>query len=189
MTFIPHIDFIASLVLFGVLQAICLAVIFSLKRNLNESISIGALMLVLAIIELESFLTYSGYIIYVPWMINLSPPLILLIGPLAFLQVKNILHLNGSFKNKLRHFIPAIAYALYSLFFFLQPDSFKINAALENFHPGSAIEQVLPSFPIDPLHIQGIVVIEGLGIHLLFYTVMCAIVIIRIKVQTPRLRH
>ena len=143
-------------------------------------------MFVLAIIELESYLSYSGYIIYFPWIINFSPPLILLLGPLSFLHLKNILNLNGSSKRNFGHFIPAIAYTLYSLFFFLQPETFKITAALKNFRPESITTDIASSFSVDPLNIQGIVVIEGLAIHLLIYSMVSVFYVINIRFRNPK---
>lgn len=141
----------------------------------------GWLMLALALIELESFLNYSGFIIYTPWLINISPPLILLLGPLTFLHITTNARPNDSQKLWFLHFSPALLYFFYSGFFFLQPTAFKLNAVLRSFHGELVNEYVPPGFPVDPLEIQGIVVIEGLAVHLLIYVLISAVVLWRTK--------
>ena len=175
MNFIPELNLVSCFVLFGVLQAFCLAIIFLLNRERKGSIEFAALMGILVLIELESFLNYSGYIIHWPFLINVSPSLILVLGPLSYLYLKKLRSESINNQNVLIHFIPAIGYFVYSFLFFLQPTSFKINAVLRSFHPEAVLGRILPSFEIDPLNIQGIVVVEGLALHLLCYSMACLI--------------
>jgi AraC-like DNA-binding protein len=186
MSYIPHIDLVSSLILFGVLQAFCLAIIFFLNRGKAGNLAFAALMLLLAVIELESFLNYSGYIIFCPFMINVSPPLIFIMGPLSYLYLKQWRNETVTKSNAVIHFIPAIGYFSYSFLFFLQPTNFKINAVLRSFHPEAVWTKILPSFKIDPFNIQGIVVVEGLALHLLCYTIAS---IVSLRSQRIRLRE
>ncbi len=185
MNFIPQLNLVSSFVLFGVLQALCLAIIFLLSRERKGSIEFATLMLILVVIELESFLNYSGYIIHWPFMINVSPPLILVLGPLSYLYLKKLRSESINRKNVLIHFIPAIGYFVYSFLFFLQPATFKINAVLRSFHPEAVHGRILPSFEIDPLNLQGIVVVEGLALHLFCYSLAC---LVKLKWKEVKLR-
>jgi len=185
MNYIPQVNLISSLILFGVLQALCLAIIFFLNKSKAGSIEFAMLMFVLVLVELESFLNYSGYIIYFPFMINVSPPLILILGPLSYLYIKK---LQGELiikRKTLAHFIPAITYFAYSFLFFLQPSSFKVAAALRSFHPEVVSAKILSSFEVDPFNIQGLVVVEGLAFHLLCYS-LASVIALRFQKTKPK---
>ena len=172
MQMLPRIDFVATLILVGVFQSLCFAFIFLLKARRRKELFEGVLMLILGIIGLESFLNFSGFIMYTPWMVNLSPPLVLAIGPIWYLILKN--HNSELLNSKwlIIHFIPALFYLAYSVFFYAQPSEFKITAVLQSFHPNFFHNRIFPDFQTDPLNIQGWVVVEGLGLHLLAYSVL-----------------
>jgi AraC-like DNA-binding protein len=168
MTFKPVFDLYAAIILFGVFQAFLLAGVFARSGRDATAFLLAGLMMVLAMIELESFLNYTGFIIYWPQLINISPPLIFTLGPLAYLYHRRVLGAKLRMTWPL-HFAPAFAYLCYSFFFYLQPASFRIYAVMKDIHPDVAV-RAAKIFPTDPLHIQGWIVIEGLAIHLLLYT-------------------
>ncbi len=169
---LPHIDFISSLILVGIFQSFSFAFIFLFKAKRSKEFFEGLLMLILGLIGLESFLNFSGYIMYTPWMVNLSPPLILTIGPIWYLILKMENSELPNAKFWVYHFFPAFFYFAYSVFFYSQPAEFKIDAVLHSFHPNLIQNKVLPVFQTDPLNIQGLIVVEGLGLHLLVYSLL-----------------
>ncbi len=171
MNYTPSIDLVSAFILFGVLQALGLFSIFLVARRKAGNLEFAILMLLLALIEVEAFLSYSGYIIYCPFFVNASPPLVLMLGPLSFRVVRKLLGMSLSEKYELLHFIPALAYFGYSFLFFVQPVDFKLYAVLRSFHPEAVAEEIRPLFAIDPLHIRGFVVVEGLAIHLFGYAI------------------
>lgn len=170
MQLLPRIDLVAMLILVGVFQSFCFAFIYLFKAKRSKEIFEGILMLILGLIGLESFLNFSGFIMYTPWMVNLSPPLVLTIGPIWYLILKkNNSELPNS-KWLVFHFIPALFYLAYSAFFYTQPSEFKIKAVLHSFHPNLFQKSIFSAIQTDPLNIQGWVVVEGLGLHLLAYS-------------------
>ena len=168
---LPRLDFIAVLILFGVLQTVALSIIFLSRGVRTVPWLAGCSLFVLGIIEMESFLNYSGLIIHAPWMINISPPLILLLGPLNLFLARTIYPPSVQPRFIVLHLVPAIAFFAYSLFFFLQPVDFKVYAVMKSMHPEPIQQIIKPSFLTDPLNIRGIVVVEGLALHLMTYSV------------------
>jgi AraC-like DNA-binding protein len=68
------------------------------------------------------------------YLVDATEPLNFLIGPLFFLYV--IAKVDESkIKNVYWHFIPAIVYFFYSIFFHIQSIESKYNAYLEQYHP------------------------------------------------------
>ncbi len=177
MDFSPSTDLVSTLILFGVLQGLGFAAILIRHRLKPGNVEFGVLMAVLTVVELESFLNYSGYSVYCPFMINVSPPLILLIGPLSFMYLKRLHGKSLGVTARVMHCIPAAVYFIYSFLFFLQPEDFKVNAVLRSFHADVVTERVSPAFDMDPMNIQGVVVVEGLALHLLCYSLLCVLLL------------
>ncbi len=115
-------------ILFGVLQGILIAFFFikkSFQSNTTNFIQ-GILILSFALVIFEEFLNSTGLIVKIHWLSNFSEPLNLIFGPLVFLTVKYSLK-NKKNKSDLLHFIPLIFWALYMIFYFIQPEEFKYN--------------------------------------------------------------
>lgn len=188
MNYTPHTDLVSTLILFGVLQALSLVIISFLNKYKSGNLEFAALLLVLVVIELESFLNYSGYIMYYPFMVNVSPPLIFILGPLSYLYLKRLRNESIPKGNVAIHFVPAIGYFMYSFFFYLQPTNFKINAVLRSFHPEAVFVKIRSAFDLDPLNIQGIVVVEGLALHMLGYALVSVASLIFQKQKAKEIR-
>lgn len=159
----PHLDVLSTVVLFGIFLNIALAALIIYKKQKEHNMFL-AFLGVLTLIQAESFLNRSGYFMHLPFLINVSIPLVFLIGPLLY----------GYNRGRLSwmHFVPFIMYFGYSFFFFLQPDVFKENVIIRNFHPEVEITRVAPLFDTDPLDIQGWVVVELLSAHMLLYSLL-----------------
>src|SRR6185295_205531 len=116
-------------------QAVLVSFLFLRKDSRPTSLYLGLMLVVLAVAEIEYFLNYSGLILYLPHLVNVSPPLIFLLGPLTFLYVRNVIYQRNEKRLVILHFIPAIAFFAYSFCFFLQSADFKIWAYLTSHHP------------------------------------------------------
>ncbi len=170
MSFEPHLDLTAAIILFGILQAIMLAG-FCFKDGLNTPATfLGIIMIALAAIEFESFLISTGWSIEFPHWINISPPLILMLGPLAFMYCQGIVGRPAQ-KFRMLHFLPALLFFLYSMFFYLQPAAFKVFTVMRETHPQISIPTVNRAFAIDPLHIRGWIIVEGMALQLFCYVI------------------
>jgi AraC-like DNA-binding protein len=168
----PSLSPVSLVILFGILQGILIISSFlrssaSGRGNRNYIF----IFFVLVLVNTESFLNISGYMVYTLHLVNFSTALIFLIGPLLYAQV-----LKDMGKKKLNrfawHFLPAILFFAYSFFYFLQPLAFKYDSLVRSFHPGARLVPFHSPFLSDPLNIRGIVVVELLSLHLMIYGVI-----------------
>ena len=180
MDFSMVFDFKSAIILFGVFQTLALAGIF-FKNGFRDPLKwLGFLMLSLCIIELESFLNYTGAIVYLPHLVNASPPIILVLGPLVFIYAKSLsIPTAETNKTWYWHFLPAALFLAYSSLFFLQPAAYKLYVVMRDFHPDVILPKADRIFSVDPLNIRGWIIIEGASIHLLFYAVSAFVVSFR----------
>ena len=169
---LPGFDLVSVLILLGILQTVTLSFIFLSRGWRTVPWVVGCILFTIGVVETESFLNYSGFIIHASWFINLSPPLIMLLGPLNLVLAYQIYSPERLTKSMLSHFVPAVLFLLYSFFFYLQPADFKINAVMMSMHPEFVTKILLPLFHIDPLHIRGLVIVEGLALHLMAYSAL-----------------
>jgi len=176
---LPRLDLVAVLILLGVLQTLTLSIIFLSRGWRSVPGLAGWTLLVLGIIETESFLNYSGLIIHVPWLINVSPPLIMLLGPLSFFLARKIYLPAVRTRITVLHLLPAVAFFVYSFYFFLQPTDFKIYAVMKSMHPENVQSVIRPLFFTDPLNLRGLIVVEGLALHLMTYCVVILVFVLR----------
>jgi AraC-like DNA-binding protein len=183
MIFEPGLDLKSSIILFGILQAILLGGIFLKDGIKSPSALLGIVMLVLAAIEYESFLNYTGWITDFAHWENISPPLILTLGPLLLLYTKRIFEMSTG-KFYVLHFVPGALFFLYSFFFYFQPSAYKIFVAMKDAHPEIQIPRVAQIFSVDPLGIRGWIIVEGMSLHLFAYVVGTLVVCFR-KSERP----
>lgn len=186
--FTPQLNLISATMLLGIIQALFLAIVFLGYGRKGNHVFIGIAMLILALIEFESFLNYTGYVIYAPWIINTTTPMIFALGPLSYFYIRRTSGYRSFKKRDLLHFAPALSYFFYSFFFFFQNNGFKINSALKANHPEAIIPGYFADFPTDPLRIQGFVVIEGLAIHLLIYSIVSFVFLRKQSAQVTQKR-
>ena len=126
---------------------------------------------VILIHSIESFLWYSGYLIKLPHLISISPPLVFLFGPALFLYTRYLKIETWSIKSAGLHFLPFICYTLYTGFFYAQPVSRKLYYYLLNFVPDFDLDPPWQPFNADPLEIQGLFYIELMALSLILYGV------------------
>ena len=164
------LNLVATGVLFGILQ-IAFLLYFFLGKKASSSHRIFALFLsVILWAQIESFLNHSGLMARIPHFLNTTTPLIFLFGPLMLFHTKMQLGKTISGTNKILHLLPFILYFGYSFFFFLQPEAYKYNAYVRSFQPLLEFLPVNPTFDMDPLDIQGLVVVELLSLHMIIYS-------------------
>lgn len=167
------LDLIAAGILFGILQIAFLLYFFLRKHSTAAQRILAVFMTVLLWAQVESFLNHSGLMAYAPHLLNTSPPLIFLFGPLLLFHTRTQLGTSVSVKSKIVHLLPFLLYFGYSFFFFLQPEAYKYNAFVRSFQPGLELLPVSPGFDMDPLNIQGLVVVELLSLHMILYGAYC----------------
>lgn len=167
----PEINLAAAITLFGILQCGILMYFFLRMPIGKASIYINLFFAILIIIQLESFLCHSGYMIYTLHLLNIPTPLQLALGPLLFHCTQIALGKEVKFYNKWMHYLPFLLYTLYTIFFFIQPIEFKYNAFVGSFRPDVPFLPVQRIISNDPLGIQGFIVVEGIVIHLIIYSI------------------
>lgn len=164
----PQIDFLSSVILFGILQGVIILTLFYLKKPKGYRfliLFIGAILIQAA----ESFLWYSGYLFRLPHLTSVSLPFVFLCGPAVLLYTYQIQGKPISLKGHIWHFLPFIAYSLYTGFFYAQPVSRKQYYYLLNVVPDLEMAPPWQPFHADPLQIQGYVFIELMAISLIIY--------------------
>lgn len=167
-TFQPELDWLSALILCGILQCIGLLYVLWSKPNWPGKMGLMGLFVALLLLQVEAFFIQTGFLIYIPHLLNLSAPFLLTLGPFTWWYFKGVECKKPPQKAWL-HFLPAILYFSYSFFFFLQPSQYKIQALVEQFHGVSLMERLIPAWSSDPWGIQGWVIVEGASLHLLTY--------------------
>lgn len=165
------LSFVATIILFGILQAGILLYLFLSKppkANRLLAVAITALLL----LELESLLKETGWILHVIHYLNVPTATILLIGPCIYLYTRSALSDAKSEWTDWIHAVPFLFYFGYSFFFIFQSAAMKTYAYLAWYRPELATDPVRPAFPTDPLGIQGIFVVEGFVLHALIYGIL-----------------
>lgn len=167
------LDLVAAGILFGILQIAFLLYFFLRKHATSAQRILAVFMTLLLWAQVESFLNHSGLMAHFPHLLNTSPPLIFLFGPLLLFHTRTQLGKRADFKSNIIHLLPFLLYFSYSFFFFLQPEAYKYNAFVRSFQPGLELLPVNPAFDMDPLNIQGLVVVELLSLHMIVYAAYC----------------
>jgi len=134
-------------------------------------------LIVLMILQLESFLLRTGLIKFVLHLHNVSMPLIFLLGPFLYFYILNQIGKRITLTIKTLHILPFLFYFGYSFNYFLQSQNYKLNVIVEKFHPNWEQLPVEKYFSVDPWNIQGWIVVEVLTLHLLIYGVLCFYII------------
>ncbi len=174
-----ELNWISTFILFGVLQSILVLVIFFKKDRYAQNKLFVWAIVVLLLLQLESFLIRMGQFKYFVHILNTSRPFIFLLGPLLLAYTLNGIHKMVQNKMLLLHLTPFILYFIYSLNFYLQPYGLKYNIIASNFHPGAATLSYQQLFEADPLNIQGYIVVEAISLHLLLYSAFALFLLYR----------
>lgn len=132
----PVLDLLSLVNILGVVQGLFLCVIFFSANTGNRTANrlLGLMILCWSLNVLEVMLCYSGYIAYVPFLVNVGEPFDFLYGPLGYLYVLGFTRPNFrlTFKHALL-MLPALAYAIYNLPFYVQTHAYKLCSVAHAF--------------------------------------------------------
>jgi AraC-like DNA-binding protein len=151
----PNINLFAFLILLGVVQGFILVIFFLNKKHkaYQPNIFIGLLMLVFALISLDVFLCYTGYMAKVAFLNNFTESFNFLISPLFYFyilsSIKGKIH-----RRQLWHLLPFILYTLYNLIYLAEPTEFKYYDYVSAYFPQNRVTEPLPPFQADPLFLR-----------------------------------
>lgn len=130
-------DLISRIVLLGIVQGFFLGMVILFRgRSKNKALKTFAWLLIIqSIIILDNHLCYTGLMKYVLHLNDATEPLVLVIFPLIYLFLFQLLKREPLvFKKHAVHFLPAVLYALTQIQYYLQPLSVKYNAYLGAYH-------------------------------------------------------
>lgn len=125
-------DFASYLTFLGIFQGFFLSGILFLRSKSNSALYFLAwTLLVQSIVFLDNFSCYTGLMKYAIAFNDSTEPLVLLIGPLFYFCVYQLLSRKTlPFKVKMLHFIVPIGYAITQIPYYRAPLSVKTNAYL-----------------------------------------------------------
>lgn len=167
----PHIDFLSTVILFGIVQGILILLLFFHKKPKGYrffALLIGALL----VQQMESFLYYSGYLAYLPHLYYSSLPFVFLCGPAIMGYSGKLWGKEISRKTLLWHSLPFVVYTLYTLFFYLQPGEKKLHSYIVSLDPLTMLPKPWQPFNADPLEIQGYIFVEFIALYLIGYGIL-----------------
>ncbi len=132
----PFLDWLAIINLLGVVQGIFLSVIFLSMRRGNRAAHrmLGLLLLSLTLLVTDLFLSYTNYILYVPFLINSTEAVGFLLGPLVYFYTRTLVGPPLRWRREWLHLVPGIAQVVSRIPFYLQSDAFKQRDLLGAFH-------------------------------------------------------
>jgi AraC-like DNA-binding protein len=149
------LDLFAVIILLGVIQGLFLSFFFLNRkiRRRSSNLYLGLVMLALSLIILEIFLNHTGYMYKVLWIDNFSEPLSFAVPPLMYFYIYSTIRGNSP-KHTWLHLIPFFFWALYCIFYFIQPLELKQLHYLDYHNPEMQIS--LPDVPYreDPLGLR-----------------------------------
>jgi AraC-like DNA-binding protein len=169
MNTVTHIDILSVFIFIGVFQGLVLSFFFILKRSSNSQANRfqGLLLLSLSLIILEQVLNLTGYIVKVLPLTFSSASMNLLVGPFLYFYVKRSIGQSGS-KKEWIHFILPLFYLIYLCFDLIQPNEFKYNMYVGNYHPDWPLLKVQTTISNDPLKINKYLTLLQV-VQILFY--------------------
>ena len=151
-------DIFALLILLGVFQGFFIAWFLLKKkhRQQKKNLFLGLFSLALSGLILEVLLSYTGVMTKVIYINDFSEPLNFAIGPLFFFTFFYSIHPDKKLLHW-PHFIWFVFYALYLVFYFVQPNELKYNSFLRCYHPKAQMLPVTMTISEDPMGIRGVV--------------------------------
>ena len=131
-----HIDIFALFIFLGTVQGIFLSYFFLSKHNrsVKANIFLGSLLLVSSLLSFDILISYTNFMFQVIYLVDATEPLNLLVGPLFFLYILAKID-ESKIKKVYFHFLPALIYFFYSIFFHIQSLESKYNAYINQYHP------------------------------------------------------
>lgn len=150
-----HIGFFDLFIFLGVFQGLLLSWFFiknSQKQN-KANLYQGLLLFFLSLGIFEELLNNTGYIVQILPISNFAEPLNFTYAPLVYLYFRS--SINPSEKQKAGiHFVFAILWLLYMIFYFIQPNDIKYNSYIGTKHPDWGILDVVYKISEDPIGIR-----------------------------------
>jgi AraC-like DNA-binding protein len=95
---------------------------------------LGLLLLSLALLVTDLFLSYTNYILYVPFLINSTESAGFLLGPLVYFYTRTLVGPPLRWRWEWLHLVPGILQVFSRIPFYLQSDAFKRRDLLGAFH-------------------------------------------------------
>jgi AraC-like DNA-binding protein len=150
-----HIGILSVFIFLGGFLGFILSFFFIFKQSSNNAANRyqGLLLLSLSLCVLEQVISLTGYIASVLPLTFVSASVNFLIGPLLYLFVKRSIDQSGS-KSEWIHFVIPGLYLIYLTFDFIQPNEFKYNIYIRNYHPDWQQVSVPSTISNDPLGIN-----------------------------------
>lgn len=164
-------DLLGILIILGIIQGAFLAIFFLLqgeKHNMANKY-FGIILMLFAVQNLDFWLAYSRYILYVPFLFDISVPFTFVMGPLFYHYVYSSVKTRSD-KYLLLHYIPFFIVLIYSLFFIIQPDDFKYNVFVSSRNIDLPLKDLHLNHSFDPLGIRsrlGLIMSVQLSIYLI----------------------
>ena len=115
---IVSVNLVAAFILFGLLQLLILLYFFGKKNRGIHNTWFNLFIVVMILTQVETFFIRSGLMAGFPHLLNTSPPLLFLLGPLLYLHSQKMLDRSQKLKQAWLHFAPFGFYLGYSFFFF-----------------------------------------------------------------------
>lgn len=147
---------IFDLIIFlGVFQGVFLSWFFikNSKGSNKANLFNGLLLLFLSLTIFEELLNNTGYIVKLLLISDFSEPLNFAFAPLLYFYVYKCLYPDKE-KNTWLHFIPALLWLFYMMFYFMQPNEFKYNSYVLTKHPEWSVLNVVKPHTDDPLKLR-----------------------------------
>ncbi len=131
LTVMIRFDLASLLIFIGIVEALFLAgaLLYRKSGRLVSNRILAVFLLILAAVQGFVYLYRSTHITSVPHMMRTEIPLLLLLGPALLLYVQSITSRNFTLlpKKRLLHLVPAIAYAVYLIPFYLRHAENKVS--------------------------------------------------------------
>ena len=164
-----QLDIYALLILLGVFQGFFLSFFFLTgdNRKIYANRIYGFLILTLALLTLENWLNYTGFISRAIYIDNFSEPINFAIAPLAYLYVRAVSGYSYNRKDAW-HFLIFVFYFFYCFQYFMQTDEFKFNSFIDVIRPDLQKIDAVMLLDDDPFGIRRIVN-ELTFVHFLIY--------------------
>jgi len=174
-------DWNVMIILFGIVQGMFILYTIVAKNKIRNYLPLVFWICILLSLLLESFLVRSGIIQYVIHVFKVPTPFIFLLGPLLYEHI--VVQIGGKInvKHRVLHYLPCAFYFLYSFNFFLQSYEYKFNIIARDFHMDWVSLPVTQRFLVDPWDINGWIIVEIIVLHLVIYSILGYVKILRDK--------
>jgi AraC-like DNA-binding protein len=146
----PFLDWLAIINLLGVVQGFFLSVIFLSMRRGNRAANrlLGLLLLSMALLITDLFLSYTNYILYVPALINTTEAIAFWLGPLVYFYTRTLVGPPLHWRRDWLHLLPGLVQVVSRIPFYLQSNAYKVRDLLGAFHRDLPEALRVPPSPI-----------------------------------------